>query len=287
MRYRRRVDRPDIIVCGDLGLDEYLDEAAPRPGGCALNVACALTGAGLEGRVACAGPVGDDGQPLRSLLRARGVDASLVETRAGATARQRIAVRPDGERDFEGYLPGVLAGWAPGPASLDALRRADLVYVPVFDVTRDLAAAVWAARAPGAPLALDLMNMSDLDDGLVEEALARASVVFAGLSAARDEARIARLAALAARPGAALVLVTLGPLGAVALSGGPRLARPAAPVPGGRVVDTTGCGDAFAGAFLAARARGRDVAAAMDEGSRLAARVAARRGAVAPAPLED
>lgn len=271
----------DVLVVGDLGLDDYLDEAAPRPGGCALNVACALRAAGAE-RVAAAGPIGDDGGPLLDLLRARGVDAALVERVRGVSARQRIAVRPDGERDFAGYLPGVLAGWRPGSALEAALRSAGLVYVPAFDVTRDLAARAWAARPAGAPLALDLMNMTDLDDAFVDEAVARAAVVFAGLHAERDAARVERLAGLAARPGAALVVVTLGPLGAVALSGGAPVRRPAAPVPGGRVVDTTGCGDAFAGAFLAARAGGAALEAAMDAGARLAAQVAARRGAVAP-----
>lgn len=268
-----------VLVMGDLGLDEYLDEPTPRPGGCALNVACALRAAGAPA-VAAAGPIGDDGGPLLEALAARGVDATWVERRHGPSPRQRIALREDGERVFEGYLPGVLLGWRPDPALLAALGAADLAYVPCFDVTVELARAAWSARPRGAPLALDLMNMSDLDDAFVEEAVARASVVFAGLSLERDAARIDRLGALAARDGAALVLVTLGPRGALALSRGERVERPAAPVPGGRVVDTTGCGDAFAGAFLAARARGAGVEAAMDEASRLAARVAARRGAV-------
>ncbi|MCO5169533.1 MAG: carbohydrate kinase family protein [Planctomycetes bacterium] len=269
----------DVLALGDIGLDEYLDEPAPRPGGCALNVAFALRASGVA-RVAAAGPIGDDGAALADLLRARGVDVAGVERLPGATPRQRIAVRPDGERDFAGYLPGVLAGWRPGTAAAAAAREAELVYVPTFDATLDLAAWVWGERPAGAPLALDLMNMTDVDDAFVDEALRRASVVFAGLHAERDATRIERLTALSARDGAALVVVTLGPRGAQALSGGERVARPAAPVPGGRVVDTTGCGDAFAGAFLAARARGEGLAEALDAGARLGARVAATRGAV-------
>lgn len=270
----------DLLVCGDIGLDEYLDEAGPRPGGCALNVACALVAAGAPGRIGVAGPVGDDGADLRAALRARGIDESLVDARPGPTPRQRIDVRPDGEREFKGYAPGVFAGWAPRPALLRAIAAAGLVYVPTFDVTRDLAVRAWSSRAPGAPLALDLMNMTDHDESFAEEAVQRATVVFAGLHAERDGAWVERFARWAARPGAALVVVTLGPEGAVALSRGPRLARAAAPIPGGRVVDTTGCGDAFAGAFLAGRARGLAVPEALAAAATLAARVAGQRGAM-------
>lgn len=270
----------DFLVCGDLGLDEYLDEATPRPGGCALNVACALAASDAPGRLGVAGPIGDDGAHLRALLRARGIDDALVDARPGPTPRQRIDVRPDGEREFKGYAAGVFAGWTPGPALRQAIAVAGLVYVPTFDVTRELAVGAWSSRPTGAPLALDLMNMTDHDEAFAEEAVRRATVVFAGLNEERDGAWLDRFARWAARPGAALVVVTLGPRGAVALSGEPRLARPAAPVPGGRVVDTTGCGDAFAGAFLAARARGVALPAAMDAAATVAARVASQRGAV-------
>lgn len=269
-----------FVTLGDVGLDAYSDEAAPRPGGCALNVGCALATAGARG-VATAGPVGPDGAWLASFLEARGV-TSLIEVKEGRSPSQRIAVREDGERDFSGgYAPGVLAGWRPGPAAEEAARGAGLLYVPTFDVTRPLAelAFGWRGRRP---LAIDVMNASDHDAAFLAEVVRRATVVFAGFDAARDGARIEHLAACARAPGAALVVVTLGPRGALALEGATRLSVPAAPVPGGRVVDTTGCGDAFAGGFLAARARGEPVEAAMAAASRQAARVASWRGAVAP-----
>ena len=52
---------------------------------------------------------------------------------------------------------------------------------------------------------------------------------------------------------------------------------PAAAVP--RVVDTTGAGDAYASGFLAALARGENVAAAGRQGAGLAARVLVHYGA--------
>ena len=58
-------------------------------------------------------------------------------------------------------------------------------------------------------------------------------------------------------------------------------AVPTEPVP--HVVDTTAAGDAFAGAYLAARLGGASATAAAAAGNRLAARVVQHRGAVLPA----
>jgi len=267
------------LVWGDVGLDVYGDEDAPRPGGCALNVALALVAAGVPPTdVAVAAPVGGDGAHLRGLLGARGVDVSLLRVLAGPSPRQHIDVEPSGERRFRGYEGGVLTGWGADAALRAALGDAALVYVPVFGLTRPWAELALAVR-PDEPVALDLMDLEDLDAAFVEDAVRRAAVVFCGLDARRQAESIPRLAE-AARAGGTLLVVTLGPEGAVAFDGPAEHRVPAAPVPGGRVVDTTGCGDALAGTFLARRDAGDDVPTALAAASAAAARVAAHRGAV-------
>ena len=178
---------PLAILCwGDVGHDVYLEPPATLPGGCALNVAWSLALAGAEG-VGVAGWVGDDGGDLRAQLRARGVDVRWLRQAPGATPCQRIRLRADGEREFCGYDGGVILGRGAPDAELGAaLGQAGLVQIPVFDHTRPWAEWAWGQ---GLPLALDLMDLTDVDLAFALEALGRAQVVSCGLDAARDAGR--------------------------------------------------------------------------------------------------
>ena len=74
-----------------------------------------------------------------------------------------------------------------------------------------------------------------------------------------------------------MVVVTLGAAGSLAWFRGEEYARKAAAVP--TVVDTTGAGDAFAAAFLAAWLRQQDVDIALRAGTELAAIAVQQEGA--------
>jgi ribokinase len=268
-----------VILCyGDLAWDDYRGEDGPRPGGCALNVACSLAAAGAPCGVA--GAVGEDGAPLLELLAARGVETALVEVLDGATPRQPIELEAGGERVLRGYEPGVLLDHAPGPALVAALSEAELVYVPVFSATLPWAERAGALR-PERPLALDLMDLSDVSPAWIEAAVMRSpgDLLFAGLDPRHQAGWVDRLARWARAPRAAQVVVTLGAAGARLFSRHEAHSAPARP---GRIVDTTGCGDALAGAFLAARRAGASAHAALSSGALRASGVASRIGALEP-----
>jgi sugar/nucleoside kinase (ribokinase family) len=160
------------------------------------------------------------------------------------------------------------------------LPDADGVYVPCFDATLGWAELAWKQDLQG--LVLDLMDLADLDEAWIQRAVERAALVFAGLGPGHPALPLLR--SLAARPGAALVVATLGAAGALAFAGERELAISAAPLPG-LLVDTTGCGDAFAGTFVAHWRRSAPLEDALRAASERAARVATHRGAVLGPPV--
>ncbi|HZH07782.1 MAG TPA: PfkB family carbohydrate kinase, partial [Lautropia sp.] len=81
-----------------------------------------------------------------------------------------------------------------------------------------------------------------------------------------------------------LLVVTLGPDGALAIRGDERFSVSAEPVE--RVVDTTGAGDLFAAGFLAGQAQGRSIEESLRVGAIAAAEVISHYGARPDADLK-
>ncbi|HBP21223.1 MAG TPA: hypothetical protein DEA08_25980 [Planctomycetes bacterium] len=262
----------DLLVWGDVGYDDYPDGVA-RAGGCALNVAVAAVREGRGLRVAVAGALGEDGAPLRARLVREGVDASALVSLAGPSPRQPIRLLAGGERELRGYRPGVLSDYQP-PGELRArLASATRVYLPLFPSTLP-----WAheAAAAGANLACDLMDLGELSPAEEAWVLERAEVVFCGVDL--DHPRLPALREWARADPARALIATFGRAGACGVLRDEEARVPAAPVPGGEVLDTTGCGDAFAGAFLARWGSGAGLRASLEAASEAAARVAAHVG---------
>ena len=81
------------------------------------------------------------------------------------------------------------------------------------------------------------------------------------------------------------LVVTRGEHGAIAFAGGEGVEVPAAPV--AKVVDTTGAGDLFAAGFLAARARGHELARCLQTGATAASEIISHFGARPEADLKS
>ncbi|MBL4848352.1 MAG: carbohydrate kinase family protein [Planctomycetes bacterium] len=261
-----------LLLWGDVGFDDYAS-GETLLGGCALNVARAALSHEPSFEVLVAAPLGEDGEALREALVACGAGVNLLETHPGLTPRQPIQVSAEGERTLSGYQAGVLGEVRPvSPALTTALASAGLIYVPVFAQTIAWARAAWES---GAPVALDLQDLEELPEGFLSEAAERSVLLFAGLS--KSHPRLDELRALA-RGSDATWIVTLGAEGALAWRGGEETAIPATTVPGGRVVDTTGCGDTFAGTFIVCWREALSVGGSLNAASEAAARVASQLG---------
>jgi len=225
-------------------------------GGLAATAAVAM--ARLGGRVEMWTRVGDDpgGRFILEQLEREGVDTSQVKLcRGGRSPACAVTVdRPKAERYFT-YFGG--RGLEPGIDCLD-LRRVDSAKAILVDNCWPEAqlAAARRARESGVPVCGDFEGIGDA----AREVIPFVDYPIYAVDAARrfagaeclDEA-LRRVAELGGR----CPMVTLGDQGCAWLEDGEVRRLPAFEV---EVVDTTGCGDVFHGAFAFGLAQGWDVA---------------------------
>lgn len=265
-----------ILCIGEITVDRYLDLGREHIGGISLNFAVNARRRGVE-RVALISAVGNDagGMLARQKLACEGIDHSRVATIAGPTAHQDIRI-VDGERFFPpgGYGAGVLAGFHLTAADLAFAADFEIMMTPVFRQIEHLAHAAFMAPGFQGRRVADFLDGADL--GVDLEELARYTQFLDIGFISGDETTIAQAEAIA-RDATALIVVTLGAAGSVALYQGQRLFQPALPV--AQPVDSTGCGDAFQAAFSVAYLNGATIDAALAAGAERAAEVLRHYGA--------
>jgi sulfofructose kinase len=223
--------------------------AFSRQGGGQIGTALAAV-ARLGGRAAFLGKLGDDeiGLDARRALADEGIDLGrLVVVPGMPSLLAVILVEADSGRRTIVVQQDLRAAIAPEEVPYAAVAAARAVHLDTHEVPAALAAAAHA-RAAGRLVSLDaekirpgVERLVPLVDYLVAaEGFPRA---FTGLP--DDRAALEALAAI----GPPVVVQTLGARGARAYAAGRHVEVPGFTVP---VVDTTGAGDVFHGAFLLA-----------------------------------
>lgn len=283
-----------LVVLGDFAWDvlirtnsellkggDTFGEVMLSPGGSAANVAVWARRAGLA--TSFVGKIGRDrfGQLAREDLAHEGLELRLIETEAHLTGSVAVFVDHTGERSM---VSGHGADFYLLPSELPRklLEQAGHLHLTAWSLFTDppraaARAAARLAQASGATLSLDPASFQMIQDMGVASFLActrdlgvdlflpnfEEGEVLTGLSEA--EAMAKRLAEL--YPGA-LIMLKLDAEGALVLERGELTRVPPAT---NRLLDATGAGDAFAGAFLAHYLRSQDA----PEAARFATRVAA------------
>ena len=281
-----------VINIGSLNIDiVYALEHMVRPGetlsarsravhcgGKGANQSVALARAGA--RVLHAGRVGPDGGVLIAALADAGVDVTLVETGAEPSGHAVILVDDAADNAIvlypganhrldDAFLDRVFATAEPG----DWILLQNEVNAPERMMRRARANGLHCAfnfapfdPAVALPLeCLDMLIVNEIEGGGL-----------AGVAAPEEI-----LTVLSGRYPETLVVLTLGPDGALAARGAERY-RAASPAVA--AVDTTAAGDTFIGYFLAGTLEGMTTATALDFACRAAAIAVTRAGAAESIP---
>jgi ribokinase len=260
-----RADRPPQIP----GLTTF-DHADLMPGGKAANVA--VIARRLGGRSVLWGCVGDDelGTVARRGPQRHGVELQFLRTASLTTGVSVITVMPDGAKGIV-LAMGANDAWGDAAPTVareigDVLARSTPDAALVVDAECPIEvvdAAMRAARAGGVPVVLDPSPADRVTEAVIAAADHitpddREAATITGIDTDSAAGAMAAAGQLVAR-GAGAAYVKLAGGGCAVAAGDHRvLVKP----PDIVAVDTTGAGDAFAGALGWALAAGESIAEA-------------------------
>lgn len=260
------------VACFNVACVDYYPQLKQSfPGGNALNQC--LHFQKFSHDTAMIGAVGNDpeGKKISKFLEDRKVDTSHLHVQNGVTASNQLYVDDSGERH------GIEGAWKDGVYGEYHLDPDDWSYLETFDI--------WSTHA-NAPdyketlkrkkkeqfLVVDFLDMEDYE--LLEMSLDIVDIAYFGGTMEMSGS----LANLAKKKNA-LIVLTLGAEGSIAYNGSERVHQKALPIE--KVVDTTGCGDAFQAAFTASCIVDQDIPKALLCGAQNGRETAAHHGAIA------
>ena len=261
---------PDIITTGELLIDftpvpvpNAPNAVCPNPGGAPGNVAVQL--ARLGASAGFIGKVGEDdfGRTLRRCLEDNGVDVhNVVVDKEFRTTLAFVQLDENGDRSFTFYRnPGADTQLRLEEVDEESIRTCSVLHFGSLSLTTEPSRTttlemVKRARAMGKLISYD----PNWRPALWDSAEAGIKAMTMGLELCHvlkiSEEELALLTGTDSlvegvqaihKLGAALIVVTLGPNGCVSSLRGQLSHHPTYDV---KVVDTTGSGDSFWGAFL-------------------------------------
>jgi sugar/nucleoside kinase (ribokinase family) len=243
----------------------HVDPVEVTTGGIVCNTGIGLVRLGLS--VAAASLVGEDpwGGLIRHRLASEGLDTDALEADpALATSTTAVLIDPSGERSFAHHVGACAAidlAWI--RRHVPSLGRAEWVIIGYAGLLPglepDLAAAVAAIRAAGCRVALETGGaggrLEDVAPALPSVDLYVPSLDEAAAQTGRDDPRaiVARYRELGA---AGIVGVKLGSRGTLLSPAAGEIHEIPCVAAPGRVVDTTGAGDALVAGLVAGIVRG-------------------------------
>jgi len=284
----------DILMLG-IGAWDYLGTVAHIPLGSKAQMiehleqgggpaaTAAVTASRLGARTGFIGKVGDDarGRLIVDELRKEGVDVSGCMVQEGAISPAAFCwvEQSTGNRSVA-WHQGSTTPLSPEEVPEDLVCGARVLHLDGHQAEAALVAAELARQA-GATVSLDAGRYHEYMDRLMELShVVIASEAFGRELIGSDDPQRAVREIFSRGP--RIAMVTLGSRGSLCLTSERLLQKPAFPV---AVVDTTGAGDVFHGAFCVGILEGWDVDQTIDFASAVAALKCTRLGGRTGIPL--
>jgi sugar/nucleoside kinase (ribokinase family) len=275
----------DAVIAGLI--DQIGEKVTVTPGGSAANTTLGATKLGLK--TTYLGKIGTDQTAFTYLANfiATGGDGARFKRASLPNGRCLSLVTPDGQRTMRTHL-GAAMTLQPDEITSDDFRNVRHAHIEGYLLFNPALAqkVVATARAAGCTISIDLASFEVVNvarDWILGQLKEGVQVLFAN----EDEIR-ALLQKEASYDDYARQLAGFGGIGAVKMgkdgawvASGGELHR-IEPVKVGKVVDTTGAGDAWAAGFLYGYLRGQSLAAAGALGSLLGAETVQHLGASIP-----
>lgn len=264
-----------IVSVGDIGIDYYENIQIKKPGGIAFNFAVNAVKNNIDCSLVSAIGEDWDGEKIKKLLQTLHFDISHLHQMKGKTAQQKINLKENGERVFVGYNPGVLSKWYLNKANINFILEHQIVYVPLSDGLEDIFDKI--ANLQGITKVVDLSQDYEFADfesknNLITKYCINFDIIFIG----GNENLIVQVKMLSTKYPKKLFILTLGNKGSFAFQNGKSYFQKAYKV--NKVIDTTGCGDAFQAAFTVSYFANNNIKNALEFGSKQAASIASHVG---------
>lgn len=231
-------------------------------------------------------PASNHDEGLLAFLAAEGVDLGNARVDAGTRPiTSTILVGRDGER-FIAFDDDTQLG-LPEDLDLNLVRSAQVLLVDEYGLQGGIRAAT-AARDAGVSVVADIERATDPDVrfllDLADHLILPRELAFTWTGTTTPAEAVQALW----RPDRAAVVITGGSDGCWYRAVDQRDITTATfhPARQVQVVDTTGCGDVFHGAYAGALAQGRTVAQCVTEATLAAAECATHPGGIAPRPQQ-
>ncbi|MDP3917834.1 MAG: PfkB family carbohydrate kinase [Candidatus Woesebacteria bacterium] len=259
-----------IAVVGDIGIDYYENLNLLKPGGIAFNFAYNLKKSGVK-NVSLVSVLGNDEytKKLLAVLKKTKINSNNIQKISGNSPKQNIFLKK-GERKFTGYAPEVLKNWKLRKKDIEFIKTQDAVFVPLNDGMKHIFDAI--KKIDRVIKVVDFSQDSEFADfDKKENVITKNAKYFDIIFVGGKKKHQKLIQSLSEKYSKKVFVLTLGKSGSIGFLNKSTINQSAYKI--NRIVDTTGCGDAFQAGFLASWIKKKNIKTALQSGTKRASSI--------------